>query len=1044
MSVENSSGAIGWMAHHRVAANLLMLFFLVGGAISFSRIKQEVFPDIQENMVEISIAYPGASPEEVEQGIILAIEEALTGLEGIEEISASAGEGNARVTAKLLDGANLMKVYQDIKSEVDRITTFPEDSEKPSVALGVHRREVIKLVLYGPGRETTLHELGEQARAVLLQSPAVTQVDVTGVRPLEIRIEVPEANLRRYGLTLQSIADRLAGKSVDIPGGGIKTGGGEILLRVKERRDYGREFGRTPIATGPDGARILLEEIATITDGFENTDRYALYNGYPAVMLEIFGVGDQSPIEVVQAVNQQLLEIRRFLPAGIQIDVLDDRSDVYRQRATLLLKNGAMGLTLVLVLLGVFLELRLAFWVMMGVPVSFLGAILLMPMAGLSINMMTMFAFILALGIVVDDAIVVGENIYQHHEAGEPFLAAAVAGTREVTSPVGYSILTNIVAFIPLYFIPGIMGRVMRMLPVVVVATFLISWIESLFILPCHLGHHRERQRRGLNAWFHARQQRISSAFSRWVRFRYGPFLDICLHHRYLVVLVSLAILSLTMSYVVSGRMGFEMFPRVESDYAFANATLPYGSPIAQTTAVAGRILQAVRDVVAECGCTNLVQGVFADVGKGGSHVVEVRAFLAPPEVRKKIMSTPEFVNRWREKIGPLAGIKSLQLMSDRGGPGSGSALTVELSHRDITTLEKACQELAQEIASFPNTKDVDDGTQRGKQQLDFKILPAGERLGLTARQVAQQVRNAYQGAEVLRQQRGRNEIKVKVYLPESQRTSEYDLDQMVLQTPSGGEVPLRDVVEVTRGRAYTTINRRNAQRVMTVTADVTPRAAAGRVIQTLEADILPPLLGRYQGLTHGYEGQQAENRKSMNNLKGMIPVVLIAIYALLAIPFRSYVQPLIVMVSIPFGLVGAVFGHLIMGFNLSMIGVIGIVALSGVVINDALVLIDFANRRRAEHASAHDAVVAAGIQRFRPIMLTTLTTFGGLAPMIFETSRQARFLIPMALSLGYGLLFATAITLVLTPSLYMIMEDICRVFGISPPEETLQKENAS
>ncbi|MFH0880522.1 MAG: efflux RND transporter permease subunit, partial [Lentisphaerota bacterium] len=667
---DSLKGPVAWMAQHRVAANLLMMFFLVGGFISFTRIKQEVFPDIQENAVTISVAYPGASPEEVEQGIILAIEESLSGLEGVDEIDASASEGNANVTVTLLDGVNWMKVYQDIQSEIDRITTFPEDSEKPAVSLSVHRHEVVKLVLYGEARETTLRELGEQARSTLLQSPMITQVDVTGVRPLEIRIEVPEANLRRYGLTLQEVADRLAGTSVDIPGGGIKTANGEILLRVKERREYGQEFARTPIATGPDGARIRLEDIASVIDGFEDTDRYALYNGKPSVMLEIYGVGDQTPIEVAEGVKAQLSEIRSSLPKGISIDVLDDRSDAYRQRATLLLKNGGMGLTLVLLLLGVFLELRLAFWVMMGVPVSFLGALLLMPLADLSINMMTMFAFILASGILVDDAIVVGENIYQKHEAGEPFLRAAIEGTREVSSPVGYSILTNIVAFIPLYFLPGIMGRVMRMLPVVVVSTFIISWIESIFILPCHLGHHKERARRGLNGWIHSRQQAISAAFTHWVRFKYGPFLNIRLHHRYLVVLVSVAILVLTLSYVGSGRMGFEMFPRVESDFAYANAVLPYGSPVARTRLLADRMLQAAQDVVKESGHDELVKGIFSDIGKNGSHTVEIRVFMADPDVRKNIMSTQEFVDRWREKIGQPAGVDTLQLMSDRGGPG--------------------------------------------------------------------------------------------------------------------------------------------------------------------------------------------------------------------------------------------------------------------------------------------------------------------------------------------------------------------------------------
>jgi multidrug efflux pump subunit AcrB len=1025
MQNESPKGPIAWMIHNRVAANLLMVFFLAGGLFTFTKIRQEVFPDIAENRVTVSVAYPGSSPEEVEQGIVLAIEEALTGLEGIEHTDSVASEGSGRIVATLLEDADPMKVYQDIKSEVDRITTLPLDSERPVVALDVHRRETISLVLYGDATESSLRELAEQARSTLLQAPEITQVDLAGVRPLEIRIEIPQNKLRRYGLTLQQVADQLAAASVDLPGGGIKTEKGEILLRVKERRDYARQFARLPVITGPDGSQVLLGDLATVLDDFEETDRFALYNGKPAVMLEVYRVGDQTPIEVVDAVLRQMEEIGRFLPASIQQNVLNDRADIYRQRARLLLRNGAIGLVLVMILLGGFLELRLAFWVMMGIPVSFLGSLLIMPAVDLSINMVTMFAYIVALGIVVDDAIVVGENIYHQHQNGMPFMKAAILGTKQVAVPVGFSILTNIVAFVPLFLLPGIMGRVLRMLPVVVISTFLISWVECLFILPSHLAHHKDREKRGFFGWFHNKQQRFSHGFLRWTRTKYGPFLDFALHHRYAVVMLAIGILTLTLGYVISGRMGFQMFPKVESDYAYAYAELPYGAPIAKTEAISRQMYEAAQAVIKKAGHPELVQGIFSDIGKSGSHTVEMRVFLAPPEIRNDIMGTQEFVNQWRQRIGQPAGVKTINLQADRGGPGSGAALTIQLSHRRVSTLEKACVKLASELTKFPRVKDIDDGFQLGKEQLDFNIRPQGERLGLTAAGVARQVRNAYQGAEVVRQQRGRNEVKVRVYLPKSERISEYNLDEMILRTPAGGEVPLHDVVTVNRGRAYTSISRRDGERTMTVTADVTPRSQTGLVINALDTEIFPALMSQFTGLTYSYEGHQAEDRKSMGSMKAMIPIVLISIYALLAIPFRSYIQPLIVMISIPFGIVGAVAGHLIMGYKLSMIGVIGILALSGVVVNDALVLIDFANNKRKEHDTAHDAVLAAGVQRFRPILLTTLTTFGGLAPMIFETSRQARFLIPMALSLGYGLLFATMITLVLVPSLYMIVEDI-------------------
>ncbi len=1023
---ETGRGAIAWMARNPVASNLLMYFFLIGGLVAFRYITQEVFPDLQEDTVTVSVSYPGASPEEVEQGIVLAVEEALNGMDGVDEIESVAREGSARITARLLEGYDYIKVYQDLKNEVDRITTFPEDAEEPVTTLDAHRRGVLTLALFGDARETTLRELGEQVRDALLQDANITQVDLDNVRPLEISIEIPQENLRRYNLTLQQVASALKSKSLDVPGGGVKTQGGEILVRVTERRNLGREFANTPILTGADGSELLLRDLATVIDGFEDTDQYSLYNGKPCVLIEIYRVGDQTPAQVAGAVEKRLAEIQRNLPEGTAIELLQSMADVYGQRAELLLKNGVYGLVLVLIMLGIFLELRLAFWVMMAIPVSFMGALLVMFFAGISINMMTMFAFILALGMVVDNAIVVGENVYHYKQKGVHILEAASLGAREVNMPVAFSILTNIVSFMPLAMMPGMMGRVMGLVPVVVVISFVVSWIQCMLILPSNLGHHRTWVRKGLNKWIHERQQSFSQGFRQWIESKYGPFIARCLGHRYFVVLAALALLTVTLAYVASGRMGFEMFPRVESDYAYGSVTLPYGAHIDKTRAIADRMLKAAERVIKECGRPELVKGIFTNVGRDGSHTAEMRVYLADPEIREKIMSTQEFTERWRDAIGEVAGIESLKMQSDRGGPGSGSALNIELRHRDVAQLEAAATDLARELGKFPRVTDIDDGVQRGKQQLDFNIKAESESLGLHAQDVARQLRSAYEGIEVVRQQRGRNEIKVKVRYPADERVSEYDIHNLLLRTPAGGEVPLRQAVDVQRGRAYTSITHRNGQRTMTVSADVRPRSAVGLVIGALDTETMPALLQRHPGIIYSYEGHQAEDRKSRESLAMMVPVTLLAIYALLAVPFRSYIQPLIIMTSIPFGIVGAVLGHLFMGYSFSMVGLIGIVALSGVVVNDALILVDFANRARTEQGlTARDAVAQAGIQRFRPIMLTTLTTFGGLAPMIFETSRQARFMIPMALSLGYGILFATLITLVLVPSLYLIVEDV-------------------
>jgi multidrug efflux pump subunit AcrB len=1034
-------GPIAWMAGNSVAANLLMLVLLVGGLIWAMQIKQEVFPDFDLDYVTVTVSYPGAGPEEVEQGIVLAIEEAVSGLDDVKEITSSAVEGAGTVTVEMVSDGDLEKLAQDIKSEVDGITSFPEESEEPQVTIVSHRMQVISVVLHGDQDDRILREVAEQARDRFLQDPEITQVDLSGVRPLEISIEVPQENLRTYNLILEDVAQKIREASVELPGGGIKTAASEILVRVKERKEYGREFAQIPIISSNDGTQVLLEDIATVSDGFEDTDTYATYNGKSAVMIDVYRVGDQTPISVADAVFEQIAGLRETLPPGIEVATLNDSSDEYRQRLNLVLRNGYLGLILVLVLLGVFLEARLAFWITLGIPISFLGSLLFLPHLGVSINMMSTFAFVVALGIVVDDAIVVGENVYKYRQQGYPYLRAAIQGAREVARPVTFSILTNIVTFMPLYFVPGVPGKIFRAVPVVVITVFVISLVESLFILPAHLGHQRERNRRGPTAWFHRQQQRFSNTLARLIRTVYAPFLDRALSYRYLTLAIGVVVLMLTVAYVQSGRIGMTLMERVESDFAQAEAVLPYGSAVEKTEAIQKILVDAAQRVAEENGGDRLVKGIFAEIGASsssigpepsggtsGGHSTQVRVFLTSPDDRP--METGDFVTRWREQVGTIAGLESLVFKSDAGGPGSEGALSIELSHRDLSVLEAASANLAEALSYFLKVKDIDDGFSKGKQQIDFTVRPEGRSLGLSAQEVATQVRNSFYGAEVLRQQRGRNEIKVMVRLPENERISEYNLEELMLRTPSGTEVPLREVVNVERGRAYTAIDRRNGRRVVTVTADVDPPSEAGRISDSLKADTLPELISNYPGLQYGFEGRQADMTESMRSLFLGLIMAMLAVYALLAIPFRSYIQPVIIMVSIPFGIVGAVLGHMLMGYSLSVMSLFGIVALSGVVVNDSLVLIDFTNRERENGGLPKTAILSAAVNRFRPILLTSLTTFGGLTPLILETSLQARFMIPMAISLGFGVLFATLITLVLVPSFYLAIEDLRQLAG--------------
>ena len=1021
-------GVIAWMTRNRITPNLLMLVFLVGGLLVALRIKQEVFPEFDLDMVMIQVVYPGSSPEEVEQGIILVIEEAIRGLDGIKEITATAAEGMGMVRAELEEGADDQRIYQDIKQEIDRIITFPLDAEEPEVSLIIIRREVLRSQLYGDASEWVLRELAEQVRDRLLQDPQITQVDLGGARRYEVAIEIDQHVLRTYGLTLTQVAQRVRATSIEIPGGTLETQGGDILLRVSERRDWAKEFATIPLITTAEGSVLFLGDVAQIKDTFEERDRYATYNGKRAISLEVYRVGGQTPIGVSDAVRSAMAEIEKDLPPGINWMINRDRSDIYRQRLELLLKNAFLGLTLVVVLLGMFLEFRLAFWVTMGIPISFLGCFLFLPMFDVTINMISMFAFIIALGIVVDDAIVVGENIYEYRHQGMSSLRAGIQGARDVLLPVTFSILTNIVAFLPLCFVPGVMGKIWRVIPIVVITVFSISWIEALLILPCHLAHGQKKSTRpGLLGML---QQSLSRGLRGFINKGYMPFLDLCIRFRLVTVAVSLAVLIVILGYVFSGRIGIILMPRVESDVSFVTATLPYGSPISKVEKVCRQLVEAAEQTTEANGGEELAKGILALIDE---NVVEVAVYLTDADVRP--ISTTEVTKLWRQRVGAIPGLESLRFEADRGGPGGGAALTVELTHRNIDVLDQASEALAVMLADFSNVKDIDDGYTPGKRQLDYSLTDEGHSLGLTQQTLARQLRNAFYGAEAVRQQRGRNEIRVKVRLPREQRVRQYDLEELLIRTPQGTDVPLAQIARVERGRAYTTITRRNGRRTVTVTANVEPMSQTSQVQATLETEVLPELARRFPGLSYGWEGRQQDMMESMTSLFNGLILALFTIYALLAVPFRSYYQPIVVMIAIPFGIVGAVIGHIIMGYAVSLMSMMGIVALCGVVVNDSLVLIDYANRKRRDGASAMEAIHQAGGRRFRPILLTTLTTFGGLAPMIFETSRQARFMIPMAISLGFGILFATSITLVIVPCLYLMAEDVRGFFRWLLPE---------
>lgn len=1023
MDQNKNKGPLSWMAGNSVAANLLMLVLLIGGIIMGMSIKQEIFPEFATDTIIVSVSYPGASPEEVEKGIILPVEEAVEGLEGIDEISSTAYEGSGSIVIEALESTDIIKLWQEVETEVDRITTFPDEAEEPEVMIADRKREVVDLVLSGSENDFILRDTAEAIKDRLLKSPDITQVELSGSRDREIHIEVPMKNLRKYNLSIEEIASVITKSSIEVGAGNIETKGGDILVRVKDLSEKASQYRKLPVITLENGSQVLLEDIAEVTEGFEDSRVEATFNGKNALMIDVYRVGDQTPVQVSDAVKKMLPLINQDLSGDLNLSILRDKSKIFLQRANLLIKNAFIGLALVFILLAVFLEIRLAFWVSLGIPISFLGAFLILPFTDFSINMITMFAFIVTLGIVVDDAIVVGENIYYNRRQGLSYFDSAVLGVKEVAMPVIFSVITNIVAFMPLYFVPGVMGKIFKFIPIVVASVFFISLIESIFILPAHLGHQKALKKSSVLFFFSKREDLFSTRFENFIENIYGPLLNFCIKNRYIVIALCTALLISISGYMASGRMGMTLFPSVESDYAYVSAELPEGSSDTSTKKVEEILVDAAGKVIKENGNKKLSTGIFSLII---DNKIKIRTYLTDADERP--ISTGDFTDKWRENAGIITGLETINFESDRGGPGSGKGLTIRLSHPDKDILEKAGKELAEKIAVYDGVSDVDDGSANGKKQIDINILPAGKRMGLTSREIANQLRNAIYGKEALSFLRGRDEISVVVKLPQKERDYEATLENLVLKAPLG-EILLRDAAKISYSRAFTSISREDGMRVVSVTANIFPKSKAEILLSGLSKDTLPGLVEKYPSLSYSFQGKQAEIRDSVSNLiKGLL-LSLLVIYALLAIPFKSYFQPVIIMLCIPFGIVGAAVGHILMGYSLSVMSLFGIVALAGVVVNDSLVLIDFTNKKTWEGEDPKTAISHAAKQRFRPIILTTLTTFFGLMPMILETSRQARFLIPMAISIGFGILFATFITLVMVPCFYLMTEDIKLLF---------------
>ncbi len=1036
---------IPWFARNGVAANLLALIIVVGGLTTMTGIKMELFPEFSLDRVSITVPYRGAAPEEVERAILWRVEEEIEDIEGIKEITSTAVEGSGNVIVEIERGYNLINLKDKIQSRVDTIDTFPDETEEPIIEELMVEPEVVVVAIHGQADQRTLKDLAERVRADLLDMPGITKIDILGIPAFEITVEVSEDDLRRYGLTFSNVADAIRESSVDLPGGAVKADSGEILIRTVSQAYTGEEFEQIVLLTQDDGTRILLGDVARVIDGFEDDPIITTFQDEPAVMLQIFEVGDQNPLVIADRVKEYCATVD-WLPDGIQATPYRDFSFYLWGRLNTLLTNGGLGLLLVLGVLALFLRPSLAFWVTLGIPISFLGAIMVMGWVDVSINLISLFAFIVVLGIVVDDAIVVGESIFSRfQERKGSSVEGAIEGVEAVAKPVTFAVITTMVAFLPILMIPGVQGKFLFAIPVVVIITLFFSLVESKLILPYHLTLTRVGSGNREKVSFFGRMQRgIADGLERVIVKHYKPALSVALRHRYYLFAVFTGLLLMVGGLIAGGWIKYVPFPRIPSDYVETFVALPEGASFEETRRAIARVDQALDETIAELaaegqpdpvrvrrtvvGQQQRSGGPGGSQASGGSHLGQVDVELTKSEQRT--VTAFEFSRRWRENIGPLPGLKELTI-NDSAGAGQGQPIAVEIRSENLTDLRGAVDFVKAELANFSGLFEIRDNLDDNQQELKLNILPAAETLGLTQAQLGQQVRQAFFGEEAQRVQRGRDDVRVMVRFPAEDRATLDSLETMRIRTRDGQQVPFSEVATVELGTGYATISRIDGDRATSVFANADKdEIDLEAVKRALNEEIIPELEASYPGLTASLEGESREQSEVQGSLLTNFVLVLFVMYALLAIAFKSYIQPLLVMVIIPFGLIGAAFGHLLMGYPLSTFSIYGLLALTGVVVNDSLVLVDYINRQRAAGVPLHTAVRNAGVRRFRPILLTSLTTFAGLSPLLLEKSLQAQFLIPMAISLSFGVAFATFLTLALVPATYLIIEDIQRLGG--------------
>lgn len=1019
-------GLISWFARNPVAANLLMVVILFGGFLSLGTVRLAMFPETESNFVRVQVPYRGAAPQEVEDGVVVRVEEALSDLKGVKTMRSVAREGLGEVTLEVQQGVDVDELLNEVKLRVDAIATFPVLTERPVIAKQEFQQGIIWVSVFGALDDRGRKLFAEQVRDELQKLPELNDVAVVGGRAFEIGIEVSEASLRKYGLSFDEVAQAVRRSSVDLPGGSIRTDGGDIRLRTIGQAYTGQEFASIVLRTNPDGTRLTLADVAHVEDGFVETSGFARFDGEPALNIRVSAVGTQNEIAIADAVKRYVDARQGALPEGIGLAYWGDRSFYLKGRLEMMERNMAAGAVLVFLCLGIFLRLSIAIWVMVGIPICFLGALWLMPLSPwpASINMLSLFGFILVLGIVVDDAIIIGESVYSETRAHGYGIDNVIRGAQRVATPATFGVLTTIAAFAPLLLIEGQAAAFVAAIAVVVILCLFFSLVESKLILPAHLAHMGGERRSDAEAGPLTRfRRRVAHGLEDFIERRYRPLLQRALDHVGTTLAIFVATLLVVIGLVMGGALRFVFFPDIPSDFIQVQLTLNDGTAPAQRDVALDRVERAVFAIDQEHRQStgeDLVRHValFTQGDTGGQLVVE----LTKSEDRS--ISTFELNDMLRERVGAIPGAKQLRFQSTTN-PGGGAPIEFRLSGKDVAQLDAAAAELLAHLQTFDGVYDINSSINAGTQEVRISIRPEAEALGLTQAELGKQVRQAFFGEEAQRIQRGRDDIRVMVRYPLAERRSLQDLTDMRIRTPDGAEVPFAQVADVVIGTSVSAINREDRQRTVTVTAyadasRTEPRAVTAQV----RGEFFPELLARHPSVRSDLGGASLEEQRMQRGFLVALLTSLFLIYALLAIPLKSYTQPILIMSVIPFGVVGAALGHILTGQAFSMFSTYGIIALAGVVVNDSLILVDFVNRAREEGVPLREAVVRSGTERFRPVMLTSLTTFLGLVPILLERSLQAQFIIPMATSLAFGILFATVITLFLIPALYIAIGD--------------------